>query len=63
MQVPGGLLSIGDLHACMGAGEAALVAIESGGAATVRVTLIKNMGMVSGESDLVFSLNVALFLR
>lgn len=45
VQVSGALLSIGDLHAAMGQGEGALVAIESGGAATVRVSLVKQMGM------------------
>jgi acetamidase/formamidase len=48
VQVPGANLYIGDLHACMGQGEGALVAIESSGAATVRIDLVKNMGMLTG---------------
>jgi amidase len=36
-QVPGGLASLGDLHAAMGVGEATSVAIECAGAATVRL--------------------------
>jgi amidase len=36
-QVAGGLFSLGDLHAAMGAGEPASVAIECAGAATVRL--------------------------
>ena len=36
-QVAGGLLSLGDLHAAMGAGEPASVAVECAGAATVRI--------------------------
>jgi amidase len=35
-QVPGGLFSLGDLHAAMGTGEATSVAIECAGAANVR---------------------------
>lgn len=45
VQVPGANLYIGDLHACMGQGEGALVAIESSGAASVRIEMVKNMGM------------------
>lgn len=41
VQVPGALLSLGDLHAAMGTGEPALVAIEAAGRATVRVGLDK----------------------
>ena len=36
---PGALLSIGDLHAAMGHGEPAFVALEAAGTATVRVDL------------------------
>ncbi len=38
-QVAGGLFSLGDLHAAMGANEATSVAIECAGAATVRLGL------------------------
>ena len=41
VQVPGALLSLGDLHAAMGQGEPALVAIEAAGRATVRIDLEK----------------------
>jgi formamidase len=37
--VPGALLSIGDLHFAQGDGEVCIAAIETGGTATVRVTL------------------------
>lgn len=43
VQVPGGLLSLGDLHAAMGAGEATWVGIEAAGQATVRLGLQKGM--------------------
>jgi amidase len=36
-QVPGGLFSLGDLHAAMGEHEATFVAIECAGTATVRL--------------------------
>ena len=36
-QVPGGLFSLGDLHAAMGEHEATFIAIECAGAATVRL--------------------------
>jgi amidase len=39
--VPGGLLYVGDLHACMGRGEPALVGFEAAGVATLRITLEK----------------------
>jgi amidase len=39
VQVPGGLLSLGDLHAAMGAAEPTWVSIEAGGTATVRIGL------------------------
>lgn len=41
VQVPGALLSLGDLHAAMGRAEPALVAIEAAGRATVRIDLEK----------------------
>lgn len=41
--VPGALLSLGDLHAAMGAGEATDVALESAGEARLRVSVEKNM--------------------
>jgi amidase len=41
VQVPGALLSLGDLHAAMGEGEPAFIAIEAAGTATVRVDLDK----------------------
>jgi amidase len=37
---PGGLLSLGDLHAAMGAGEPCCVAIEAIGSATVRLDVV-----------------------
>jgi amidase len=42
VQVPGALLSLGDLHAAMGRAEPALVAIEAAGRATVRIDLEKS---------------------
>ena len=39
--VPGALLSIGDLHFAQGDGEVCLTAIETGGAATVRVNVAR----------------------
>ena len=41
VNVPGGLLAIGDIHASMGEGEVCGTGIEIEGEATVRVTLIK----------------------
>jgi amidase len=41
VQVPGALLSLGDLHAAMGQGEPAFVAIEAAGTATVRIDVEK----------------------
>lgn len=41
VEVEGALLSVGDLHAAMGQGEPAFVAIEAAGSATVRVGLDK----------------------
>lgn len=42
-QVPGGLFSLGDLHAAMGEHEAAFVAIECAGAASVRLDVRPGM--------------------
>jgi amidase len=42
VEVPGGLLSIGDHHAAMGRGEPTWVSLESAGASTVRVSLLKD---------------------
>ena len=42
-QVPGGLFSLGDLHAAMGRGEATSVAIECAGASTVRLDVRKGL--------------------
>jgi amidase len=47
VQTPGGYLSIGDLHAAMGAGERTAVSIECVGIATVRVTLHKAMSLTA----------------
>ncbi len=41
VEFPGALLSIGDHHAAMGRGEPTWVSLESAGASTVRVTLLK----------------------
>ncbi len=42
VNVPGGLLSMGDLHALMGDGEAGGCGVEAGGKVTVQVRVIKN---------------------
>lgn len=41
VQVPGALLSIGDLHAVMSRGESSFIAIEAAGRATVTIDLVK----------------------
>lgn len=41
VEVEGGLLSLGDLHAAQGHGEPAFVAVEAAGTATVRVSVTK----------------------
>ena len=46
-QVPGGLFSLGDLHAAMGRGEATSVAIECAGAATVRLGIRKGLRLAT----------------
>lgn len=43
VQVPGGLFSLGDLHAAMGWGEATKVSIECPGTATVRLGVRKGL--------------------
>jgi len=43
VQVPGGLFSLGDLHAAMGRAEATFVSIECPGTATIRFGLRKGM--------------------
>ncbi len=44
-QVPGGLFSLGDLHAAMGEHEATFVAIECAGSATVRLDVRLGMAL------------------
>ena len=43
VQVPGGLLSLGDLHAAMGTAEPTSVALEAAGQATLKINLEKNI--------------------
>jgi amidase len=45
VQVPGGLLSVGDLHAAMGAAEPTWVSLEAAGRATLRIGLRKSAGL------------------
>ena len=47
VQTSGAWLSIGDLHAAMGAGEAAHISLEAAGEATVRVTAEKNLRLLA----------------
>jgi amidase len=42
VQVPGGLLSMGDLHAAMGVAEPTWVSLEAAGSATLKISLEKN---------------------
>lgn len=51
VQVPGALLSIGDLHAVMARGESSFVAIETAGRATVSVDVIKNRTITGPQLD------------
>jgi amidase len=44
-QIPGGLFSLGDLHAAMGEHEATFVAIECAGSATVRLDVRPGMAL------------------
>ena len=46
-QVPGGLFSLGDLHAAMGEHEATFVAIECAGSATVRLDVRPGLNLES----------------
>jgi amidase len=46
-QVPGGLFSLGDLHAAMGEHEATFVAIECAGSATVRLDVRPGLSLES----------------
>ncbi len=45
VQVPGGLLSMGDLHAAMGTAEPTWVSLEAAGSATLRISLEKNRSL------------------
>ena len=45
VQVPGGLLSMGDLHAAMGTAEPTWVSLETSGRATLRISLARNMNL------------------
>ena len=45
VQVPGGLLSVGDLHAAMGAGEPTYVSLEAAGQATLRISIEKGLAL------------------
>ncbi len=45
VNVPGGLLAMGDLHAVMGDGEVSTCGLEVSGEITVRVTVIKDSGL------------------
>jgi amidase len=43
VQVPGGLLAMGDLHAAMGTAEPTWVSLEAAGQATLRISVEKGM--------------------
>lgn len=45
VNVDGALLSMGDLHALMGDGEVLICGLETGGAVTVKVTVLKGISM------------------
>lgn len=45
VEVPGGLLALGDLHASMGDGEVSVCGVEVSGAVTATITLIKGRNM------------------
>ena len=51
VQVPGALLSIGDLHAVMARAESTFVAIEIAGTATVSVDLVKGRSIRGPQVD------------
>lgn len=58
VEVPGALLSIGDIHAIMAEGESSFVAIEAAGVAVVSVELVKGLRLraprVETEDEWVF---------
>lgn len=45
VQVPGGLLAMGDLHAAMGTGEPTWVSLEASGSATLRISVERGMSL------------------
>jgi amidase len=45
VQVPGGLLAMGDLHAAMGTAEPTWVSLEAAGSATLRISVEKGMAL------------------
>jgi amidase len=45
VNVPGALLSMGDLHALMGDGEVMICGLETGGEVTVKVSVVKGFPM------------------
>ena len=49
VQTSGAWLSIGDLHAAMGTGEPAHISLEAAGEATVRVTVEKNLRLLTPQ--------------
>ena len=51
VQVPGALLSVGDLHAVMARGESSFVAIEIAGRATVSVDVVKGRSIRGPQLD------------
>lgn len=51
VQVPGGLLAIGDIHAVMARGESSFVAIEIAGRATVSVDVVKGRRIRGPQLD------------
>ncbi|MFM9105522.1 MAG: acetamidase/formamidase family protein [Chloroflexota bacterium] len=60
-QVPGGLFSLGDLHAAMGENEATSVSIECPGAATVRLGIRKGLRLQTPRiehADRIFTIGV-----
>jgi amidase len=65
VQVTGGLLSIGDLHAAMGNAEPTWVGLEAAGEATVRIGVVKGMKITyprvrSGNETLVMGMGDSL---
>ena len=49
VEVPGALLSIGDIHAVMARGESSFVAVEIAGRATVSVDVVKDRRLVAPQ--------------